>query len=158
MGRESNAPVMVVLGTRPEIVKLAHITRILRDDAVVVHTGQHYDAAMSAVFFDELGLPEPDVNLGVGSGSHGQQTAALLVALTLLFLTPLFAYLPRAALASIILVGVLRLVRPRAFASLILVSVVHDRLLREGQIGFVAATGPGGGLEVAFDNLVVAER
>jgi len=47
----------------------------------VVHTGQHYDRAMSDVFFEELGLPEPDVNLGVGSGSHGQQTAALLVAL-----------------------------------------------------------------------------
>ena len=47
----------------------------------VIHTGQHYDAALSGVFFDELALPEPDRNLGVGSGSHARQTAALLVAL-----------------------------------------------------------------------------
>src|SRR6056297_866214 len=47
----------------------------------LVHTGQHYDERMSAVFFDQLGIPAPDVNLGVGSGSHAQQTAALLVGL-----------------------------------------------------------------------------
>ena len=48
---------------------------------VLIHTGQHYDAALSQVFFDELGLPEPDRYLGVGSGSHGVQTARLLEAL-----------------------------------------------------------------------------
>jgi UDP-N-acetylglucosamine 2-epimerase (non-hydrolysing) len=48
--------------------------------SVVVHTGQHYDQKLSQVFFDELGIPEPDVNLNVGSGSHAQQTAAIMVA------------------------------------------------------------------------------
>jgi UDP-N-acetylglucosamine 2-epimerase (non-hydrolysing) len=51
-----------------------------------VHTGQHYDEAMSHVFFRQLGLPEPDVNLGVGSGPHGQQTAAIMTGLEQLFL------------------------------------------------------------------------
>ena len=54
----------------------------------LIHTGQHYDAAMSDVFFRDLGLPEPDVNLGVGSGSHATQTAALMVALEPAFLDP----------------------------------------------------------------------
>ena len=53
---------------------------------LLVHTGQHYDQAMSDVFFTELGLPEPDVNLGVGSGSHARQTAALMTALEDTFL------------------------------------------------------------------------
>ncbi len=52
---------------------------------VLIHTGQHYDAAMSDVFFQELGLPEPDRNLGVGSGSHAVQTAAIMVALEAVF-------------------------------------------------------------------------
>ncbi len=47
-------------------------------DQLLVHTGQHYDANMSHVFFEELGLPRPDVNLGVGSGSHAQQTAVVM--------------------------------------------------------------------------------
>ena len=47
----------------------------------MIHTGQHYDERMSEIFFRELGLPEPDVNLGVGSGSHAAQTAAIMVAL-----------------------------------------------------------------------------
>jgi len=45
---------------------------------ILVHIGQHYDASMSQVFFDELELPQPDVNLGVGSGSHAQQTALIM--------------------------------------------------------------------------------
>src|SRR5438552_2417509 len=48
-------------------------------DIVVVHTGQHYDEKMSTVFFDELRMPKPDVHLGVGSGSHAEQTAKVLV-------------------------------------------------------------------------------
>lgn len=76
------ASIVHVLGARPNFVKAAPVIAALADlDQVVVHTGQHYDERMSEVFFRELGLPEPDVNLGVGSGSHAGQTAALLVPL-----------------------------------------------------------------------------
>jgi UDP-N-acetylglucosamine 2-epimerase (non-hydrolysing) len=73
-----------IVGARPNFIKAAPVIAAL--DAAgarqqVLHTGQHYDRAMSEVFFEELGLPQPDLNLGVGSGSHGTQTAALLVAL-----------------------------------------------------------------------------
>jgi len=73
-----------VVGARPNFIKAAPVIAALRAAGMeqqVVHTGQHYDRSMSDVFFEELGLPEPDINLGVGSGSHGTQTAALLVAL-----------------------------------------------------------------------------
>jgi UDP-N-acetylglucosamine 2-epimerase (non-hydrolysing) len=61
------------LGTRPEIVKLAHIIRLLGDAAWVIHTGQHYDPNLSAAFFSELSLPEPDLFLEVGGRSRGHQ-------------------------------------------------------------------------------------
>ncbi|TDD82371.1 non-hydrolyzing UDP-N-acetylglucosamine 2-epimerase [Actinomadura rubrisoli] len=71
-----------VLGARPNLVKAAPVVAALEDlDQTVLHTGQHYDERMSQIFFDELGLPEPDVNLGVGSGTHAAQTAALMVGL-----------------------------------------------------------------------------
>jgi UDP-N-acetylglucosamine 2-epimerase (non-hydrolysing) len=73
-----------VVGARPNFVKAAPVIRALSAHSVeqiVIHTGQHYDDAMSDVFFRELGLPAPDVNLGVGSGSHAEQTAALLIGL-----------------------------------------------------------------------------
>jgi UDP-N-acetylglucosamine 2-epimerase (non-hydrolysing) len=72
------------VGARPNFVKAAPVIRALAAAGVaqrVVHTGQHYDEALSGVFFAELELPAPDLNLGVGSGSHARQTAALLVAL-----------------------------------------------------------------------------
>jgi UDP-N-acetylglucosamine 2-epimerase (non-hydrolysing) len=78
-----------VVGARPNFIKAAPVIAALGAAGVaqrLVHTGQHYDRAMSDVFFEELGLPEPDLNLGVGSGSHGAQTAALLVALEEAFL------------------------------------------------------------------------
>jgi UDP-N-acetylglucosamine 2-epimerase (non-hydrolysing) len=78
-----------VVGARPNFMKAAPLIRALaaRHVAqVLIHTGQHYDAKMSDVFFRDLGLPEPDVNLGVGSGSHAGQTAALMVALERFFL------------------------------------------------------------------------
>lgn len=65
--------IAVVLGTRPEIVKLAHIIRLLGDAAWVIHTGQHYDPNLSAAFFAELSLPEPDLFLEVGGRSRGHQ-------------------------------------------------------------------------------------
>lgn len=73
-----------VVGARPNFMKAAPVIRALAARGVeqrVIHTGQHYDAAMSDVFFRDLGLPEPDLNLGVGSGSQARQTAALMVAL-----------------------------------------------------------------------------
>ena len=72
--------VLTVVGARPQFVKAFAVTRVLRDDheEVLVHTGQHYDEELSDVFFDELGIPEPNYNLGIGSDPHGQQTAAML--------------------------------------------------------------------------------
>ncbi|NUN52798.1 MAG: UDP-N-acetylglucosamine 2-epimerase (non-hydrolyzing) [Planctomycetaceae bacterium] len=74
-----------VVGTRPNFVKMAPVIAALRrldpgGRHVLVHTGQHYDAGMSAVFFEELGIPEPDVHLGVGSGGHGAQTGRVMEA------------------------------------------------------------------------------
>ena len=73
-----------VVGARPNFMKAAPVIRALaaRDvEQRLIHTGQHYDATMSEVFFRDLDLPEPDRNLGVGSGSQATQTAALMVAL-----------------------------------------------------------------------------
>lgn len=87
--------ILTVIGARPQIIKAAAISRAVRErrrvgelcsgmrfaDEVtekILHTGQHYDENMSAVFFDELGIPQPDYNLGVGSGKHGEQTAKMI--------------------------------------------------------------------------------
>ena len=72
--------VMTVIGNRPQFVKAAAVSTELRKRAeeVLVHTGQHYDRELSEVFFEELGLPPPDRQLHVGSGSHATQTAAIL--------------------------------------------------------------------------------
>ncbi len=72
-----------VLGTRPNFVKMAPVIAATRErfgaeGSTIVHTGQHYDRGMSEIFFEELGVPEPDHLLGVGSGSHAQQTALVL--------------------------------------------------------------------------------
>ncbi len=77
-----------VLGTRPNMVKMAPVIAATRErfgaeSSIVVHTGQHYDAAMSAVFFEELAIPEPDHLLEVGSGGHGETTAKVLERLEL---------------------------------------------------------------------------
>lgn len=73
--------ILSVVGARPQFVKLAPIDRAARAagvEHVIVHTGQHYDPMLSDVFFSELGISAPDVHLGVGSGSHGVQTGAML--------------------------------------------------------------------------------
>lgn len=72
-----------VVGARPQFVKAGPLSRALRRRVreVLVHTGQHYDPEMSQSFFDELGLPEPDHHLGIGSGSHGAMTGRMLAAL-----------------------------------------------------------------------------
>lgn len=75
--------VLTVLGARPQFVKAAVVSRAFinfRPDLkeIIVHTGQHYDVNMSEVFFDELNIPRPDYNLGVGGGSHGQNTGRMI--------------------------------------------------------------------------------
>lgn len=77
-----NNKLVTVVGARPQFVKAAAVSRALRDKSetseVLVHTGQHYDDNMSAVFFEELGIPAPAYHLGVGSGNHGAQTGAMM--------------------------------------------------------------------------------
>ncbi len=76
--------VLSIVGARPQFVKLAPVAEAFGAagvDHVIVHTGQHYDALMSDVFFADLAIPAPNVHLGVGSGSHGVQTGAMLAAL-----------------------------------------------------------------------------
>lgn len=76
--------VLTIIGARPQIIKAAAISRAIKNhfagqiEEKILHTGQHYDANMSQVFFDELGIPAPDYNLGVGSCSHGVQTAKMI--------------------------------------------------------------------------------
>ena len=74
--------VVHVVGARPQFVKAAIVLEATggRWRNVLVHTGQHYDHQLSEVFFQELGIPRPDVNLEVGSGSHAVQTGAMMVA------------------------------------------------------------------------------
>ncbi len=74
--------VLTVVGARPQFIKAAPVSKALRNAGIeeyIVHTGQHYNYEMSQVFFEEMGIPKPDVNLGVGSGSHGWQTGQMLI-------------------------------------------------------------------------------
>ena len=77
-----NLKVVSIVGARPQFIKASVVSRALRSvqgiKEIIVHTGQHYDIDLSDVFFEELGLPEVDFNLGIGSGSHGYQTGKML--------------------------------------------------------------------------------
>ena len=93
---------MTILGIRPDFIRMSEIIKGLDAspyiDHILVHTGQHYDDNMSKVFFEELGLPEPDDYLGVGSGSHASQTAKILIefekeCLKMILLICYYAYL-----------------------------------------------------------------
>ena len=76
--------IVTIIGARPQIIKAAALSRAIKEnfsneiEEVIVHTGQHYDENMSQVFFDELGIPAPNYNLGVGSGNHGVQTSKMI--------------------------------------------------------------------------------
>lgn len=78
---------LTIIGARPQIIKAAALNRAIQSKfsneltELLVHTGQHYDHGMSQVFFEEMGIPKPDYNLGIGSGSHGQQTGRMLDAI-----------------------------------------------------------------------------
>lgn len=81
---EKKLKILTVVGARPQIIKAAAISRAIKSSFFgkisekILHTGQHYDANMSEVFFSELGIPAPDFNLNVGSGTHGSQTALMI--------------------------------------------------------------------------------
>ena len=76
-----NRKIAFVLGTRPEIIKLSPIITELETrnaEYFVLHTGQHYSKNLNSVFFEQLNLSTPDYNLGIGSGSHGEQTGQMI--------------------------------------------------------------------------------
>lgn len=85
--------ILTVVGARPQFVKAAVISRLIRSagyrdrvSEILVHTGQHYDSNMSDVFFDEMKIPSPDVNLGIGGGTHGKMTGDMLAGLEALIM------------------------------------------------------------------------
>jgi len=77
--------IVTIIGARPQIIKAAALSRAIKNHfannikEIIVHTGQHYDTNMSQVFIDELGIPQPDYNLNVGSGGHASQTSDMII-------------------------------------------------------------------------------
>ena len=84
--------IITIIGARPQIIKSSAISRAIRThfsdkmEEIIVHTGQHYDENMSEIFFEEMGIPLPNYNLNVGSGSHGAQTGKMIEGLETIFL------------------------------------------------------------------------
>ncbi len=84
----SGTNLSIVVGTRPEIIKMAPIMKEADSRRLaysVIHTGQHYSPDMSGVFFEQLGLREPDYNLNIGSGTHAEETGRILIAIERIF-------------------------------------------------------------------------
>lgn len=84
--------IITIIGARPQIIKAAALSRAISThfssviEELIIHTGQHYDQNMSEVFFNELGIPKPTINLSIGSGSHGKQTALMIEKLEEIFI------------------------------------------------------------------------
>ena len=84
--------IITIIGARPQIIKASAFSRAVKNhfqdqiEEILVHTGQHYDENMSNVFFNEMGIPQPNYNLSVGSGSHGAQTGKMIEGLESIFL------------------------------------------------------------------------
>lgn len=93
MSVQKKIKVLTIIGARPQIIKAAALSRAIKNNfekeiqEIIIHTGQHYDPAMSQVFFDELSIPLPDYNLNTGSGSHGKQTASMIEGIETVLLT-----------------------------------------------------------------------
>lgn len=80
--------IITVVGARPQLIKAAAVSNVLRQahEEILIHTGQHYDNTMSDIFFSQLGIPQPDYNLGIGSGMHGEMTGRMLTELEKLYM------------------------------------------------------------------------
>lgn len=84
--------IITIIGARPQIIKASALSRAIQQhfagqlEEIIVHTGQHYDENMSAVFFEELSIPQPQYNLNIGSGLHGTQTARMIEGLEEIYL------------------------------------------------------------------------
>ena len=73
--------ILTIVGARPQFVKAAVVSKAFSDLNIqerIIHTGQHYDHEMSTIFWEELDIPSPAINLGIGSGNHGEQTGVML--------------------------------------------------------------------------------
>jgi UDP-GlcNAc3NAcA epimerase len=84
VGKKDTMNLVTIVGARPQFIKAAVLSRYVRNNPscgiteILLHTGQHYDQNMSDVFFEEMDIPRPDINLHVGSGNHGKTTGLML--------------------------------------------------------------------------------